>query len=173
MIVARAGRGRETVLADLCLILFMVTASALSHAHDGPEGAAAGKLEASPQSQPLALYRAEEGAPPLREWLEFQAPDPRQQLTIVAQYRPGEQARALALAGELSAHAGAAGAGARVFGLPGAGGPGGTPGPGARIVVEPGAGGTVATLAYDAPDPVLARGLQGRGRTHPVPETSP
>ena len=148
MIVARAGSGWQTVLADLCLILFMITASALSQAEDAP---AVPHVTASPKSEPLALYRVEEGAPPLREWLEFQAPDPRQQLTIVAQYRPGrqQQAMAMAMATSLAAQAGEGGVSA-------------------RILVEPGAGGTVATLAYDAPDPVLARGLLASGEMKPV-----
>lgn len=151
MIVARAGSGWQTVLADLCLILFMITASALSHVSDSP---VVPHVTPSQQSEPLALYRVEEGAPPLLEWLELQAPDPRQQLTIVAQYRPGQQQQAMAMATSLAAQAGEGGVSA-------------------RILVEPGAGGTLATLAYDAPDPVLARGLLASGDTKPVSRNAP
>lgn len=151
MIVARAGSGWQTVLADLCLILFMITASALSHANDGPDRP---NITASQKAEPLALYRVEEGAPPLREWLEFQTPDPRQQLTILAQYRPGQQQQALAMATSLAGEAGVAGVNA-------------------RILVEPGADGTVATLAYDAPDPVLAQGLLVSGEMKPASRNAP
>ena len=79
----RVGSGWQYVLADLCLILFMVTAATLSQAEHGGQGAAV-----SPQGEPLAFYHAEPGAPPLEQWLRDQSADPRQQLTIVAQYAP-------------------------------------------------------------------------------------
>lgn len=140
MISARAGTGWQTVLADLSIILFMVTASALSQAPDGPvpAPAARGASPISPQGEPLALYRAEPGAPPLREWLSGQAVDPRQQLTIIAHYRPGTQSEAVSRASALAGEAGQAGARA-------------------RIVVEPGEGGVTASLAYDLPEAGLAR----------------
>lgn len=141
----RAGTGWQYLLADLSLILFIVTAAALSRTSDGPAAAL------SPQGEPLAFYRADDGAPPLGQWLRDQSPDPRQQLTIVAQYAPGRQVEALDRAGALAREAGAAGTRA-------------------RIVVEPGAGGTTASLAFDAPqaaslaqDLPLARGLQKAG----------
>ena len=99
-------------------------------------------LERSPLRDPghyekLLAYRD--------EWLEFQSPDARQQLTIVAQYRPGGQAAAIAMAEKLAREARAAGAQA-------------------RIVVEPGEGGITATLAYDVPSATLARGLHQAGQ---------
>lgn len=123
----RAGTGWQYLLADLSLILFIVTAAALSRTSDGPATA-----PLSPQGEPLAFYRADAGAPPLGQWLREQPPDPRQQLTIVAQYAPGRQIEALGRAEALAREAGAAGSQA-------------------RIVVEPGAGGTTASLAFDAP----------------------
>jgi len=146
--IVRAGSGWQTVLADLSLILFMVTAAALSQAEADGRAAKRHAQRAvtpiSPQGEPLAVYRAGEGAPPLAQWLAGQSPDARQQVTIVAQYPPGGQAGALAEAGTLAEQAGAAGARA-------------------RIVIEPGTAGAVVSLAYDDPRATLARGLQGDG----------
>lgn len=153
MIVARAGSGWQTVMADLCLILFMVTSAALAaqrglSEHREPQAAP----QPAPRAEPLALYRAGPGAPRLDEWLANQAPDPRQHLTVVAHYRPGGEGEALALAARLLAEAGPRAASA-------------------RIVVEPGEDGTVAMLAYD--DPVLARALQNRAAGPTAPEPAP
>jgi hypothetical protein len=133
----RAGSGWQYVLADLSLILFMVTAAALAQAQDsrGPGRAAPARTPGqplSPQAEPLAVYRAGPDAPPLALWLRQQSADPRQQLTIVARYRPGEQARALRAAETLARDAGKAGLTA-------------------RLVVEPGTGDTTAALAFDTP----------------------
>ena len=143
--IARAGSGWQYLLADLSLILFMITAAVLSQTDDTPK-AASRPRQATPLSQqgePTAFYRAEDGAPPLGRWLNEQSTDARQQLTIVAQYVPGELDAALRQADALARDAGAAGSRA-------------------RIVVEPGTGGTTATLAYDMP-PQLARNLQKAG----------
>lgn len=145
MISVRAGTGWQTTLADLAIILFLVTAAALSQSEAAPAPAAPQAVEPSPQSQPLALYRAEAGAPPLREWLDAQSPDVRQQLTIVAQFAPGRQADALAKAEALAQEAGETGTRA-------------------RIVIEPGTGGTIASLAYDDPKSTMARPLQEAAR---------
>lgn len=158
--IARTGSGWQYILADLSLILFMVTAAALASADDAPAAKPAAAMKhpnvtegaqpLSPQGQPLALYRAAPGAPPLGQWLRDQSADTRQQLTIVAQYGPGAQAEALGQAEALAQQAGAAGTRA-------------------RIVVEPGQGGTTAALAFDAPvangfDAAVARKLQEPGR---------
>ena len=123
--IARTGSGWQYALADLSLILFMVTAAALSQA--GAKDAA----QPSRQGEMLAVWAAAPGAPPLADWLAMQAPDSRQQLTIVARYTAGDQSRALAQASALAASAGVAGHRA-------------------RIVIEPGDGGVTAALAYDA-----------------------
>ena len=141
--IARAGSGWQTLLADLSIILFMVTAAALSQTGEGAHGALA---QASPRAEPLAVWRAGAGAPRLANWLAGQSSDSRQQLSIVAHYLPetgrGGQQAALAEASVLLADAGATGKLA-------------------RLVVEPGAGGVVATLAYDQSGSGLARSLQG------------
>lgn len=141
----RAGTGWQYLLADLSLILFMVTAAALAQSIDDPGKSGVAAL--SPTSEPVAFYRAGAGAPPLDEWLQSQSVDARQQLTIIAHYAPGKQAEALAQADTLSRQAGEAGTRA-------------------RIVIEPGNGGTTATLAYDVPQAPVAQGLQGDGQSH-------
>ena len=59
MIVARAGSGWQTVMADLCLILFMVTSAALAaqrglSEYREPQAAP----QPAPRAEPLAVYRA-------------------------------------------------------------------------------------------------------------------
>jgi hypothetical protein len=125
MIAGRQGSW-QTLIADLALILFMVTVAAM---HRGSTRAEADPL---PQrGEPLAFYRPAEGAPPLRQWLDAQAPDERQALTIVSRYAPGQAAAAASAAVALAAEAGEAGGEA-------------------RIVIEPSdRSEIVATLAFD------------------------
>lgn len=145
--IARAGTGWQAMLADLSLILFMVTAAALAKRPGTPPApppppapATSEVAQASERSQPLAIWIAGPGAPRLGEWLASQAADARQQVTITAKYVPGGQAGAIAEASRLVAEAGAAGVSA-------------------RIVIEPGEGPLRAELAYDVP-PQVARSLQ-------------
>ena len=121
----RAGVGWQYALADLSLILFMVCAAALSReqkAHAGwrpPAGTAqsaapprppgpalpgpalpgqAGSVQAVALAEPVAIWRAGPGMPTLEQWLASQAIDPRQRLTIVAQYANGRARMAFARA---------------------------------------------------------------------------
>jgi len=114
------GSGWQTVLADLSLILFMVCASALSTAVPRSERDGAQPLT---PPEPLALYRADPGAPPLALWLREQAADPRQRLTIVAFYTGAGRAAAAAEAESLARSAEAAGFVPRVTVEPGAAAP--------------------------------------------------
>jgi hypothetical protein len=150
--IVRAGTGWQYLLADLSLILFMVTAAAMAQSVDDPKAATTTTI--SPKGEPIALYRVAAGAPPLGEWLHDQSPDARQQLTIVAQYVPGGQAEALSKAQALAEEAGEAGTKA-------------------RIVVEPGAGGTIASLAYDVPEASMARDLRGSKQSNSLPKDKP
>jgi len=122
--------GWQTSLADLSLILFMLCAAAL---HDRP-AAPKSEIRASPRSEPLAVYDAAPDAPRLAEWLDQQAADPRQQLTITTRYgsQPGAREAALREAARLLAEAGETGRSA-------------------RVVIEPGAGPARVALAYDMP----------------------
>lgn len=150
--IARAGTGWQTLFADLSIILFMVTAAALSRT--GGEGAAAGTAgkgvpaDPSPRSDPVAVYRTMPGAPPLGAWLAAQPADPRQMLTIVSSYRPGGEQAAIASAAQLARSASDRGMAS-------------------RIVVEPGAGDSTAMLAFDRPAQTLARSLRPGPRDLP------
>jgi hypothetical protein len=140
----RAGVGWQYALADLSLILFLVTAAALARQPVAPPPAAppAEKPEAVALADPVAVWRAGPGAPSLDEWLAGQAIDPRQRLTIVARYADGRAQEAFARA---------EGVIRKVRKLP----------PSTRTVVEPaGADDLSATLTWDGADPALARPLQ-------------
>lgn len=110
MMAATRRLGWQTTIADLALILFMVTAAAMAEKPDRAEGGASLPLEA----EPLALYRPVGGAPPLAEWLATQPRDGRQHLSILARHRPGEAAAAAATALALAEQARAAGREPRV-----------------------------------------------------------
>jgi hypothetical protein len=161
--IARAGSGWQTVLADLSLILFMTTAATLAATPDDETAGQARTVRTgqapSPASEPVAIYRPAAGAPPLSQWLAEQSPDARQRLTIVGHYAPGGQAELLSRIAALANEAGT-----RLQGV--------------RIVAEPGTPDLVATLAYDAPPaplaaPPVARGLQGGASNPSGPETRP
>lgn len=137
----RGSIGWQTALADLSLILFMITAAAVSRqpagarTHEGDnKGAATAGAAPSPQAEPLAVYVDAPGAPPLAEWLAQQRLDPRQQLTISARYdaEPGAQERAIAAAARLVQQAGKTGRAA-------------------RVVIEPGEGAARVVVAFDSP----------------------
>ena len=124
--IARMGSGWQTVLADLSLILFMITAGAVSDAkHLPPEvpvKALAIPAAIQAMGEPVAVWSAAPGMPPLKDWLARTATDPRLRLTILTS-SVGAQA-ALDLA-KVSGRA-------------------------ARVVIEPGMqGAPLATLTYD------------------------
>lgn len=128
--IVRAGTGWQTLMADLSIILFMVTAAALSQAGPGKAAQATTAPAPSQRGEPIAVYRTGAGAPPLGEWLDTLPRDERQMLTVVSTYTPGKQADALTRAAALAQDAD------RRHVL-------------TRVVVEPGAGDATATLAYD------------------------
>jgi len=133
--IARGGGGWQTILADLALILFMVSVSATGGSAPAvPEPAPEPAQAAILQAEPGAIYRSAEGGPTLGQWLAGQPADPRQRLTVVARYADGQgqavSTAALAWARDADA----------------AGRP-------ARIVLEPGAADDLlAVLAFDAAD---------------------
>lgn len=144
--ITRMGSGWQTLMADLSIILFMITAAALSQ--QGPDAAAKPAQTPSRRSEPVAVYRVGPDAPPLGEWLASQPRDPRQMLTVVSTYAPGRQGPALDLAAKLALEAAAVGLAA-------------------RVVIEPGAGEATATLGYDSNAPGLARSLHREGEQNP------
>lgn len=135
--IARAGSGWQTVLADLSLILFMVMAAAVDDAPIRPVAAVTPIASPPPAplappalGEPVAVWRGST-ADELARWLAAQPADPRQRLTIVAP--PGAAPAALDLA--------------RRAGRP------------ARVLIEPeGQGAPYAALTYDQ-SAALARGL--------------
>ncbi|MET0193582.1 MAG: hypothetical protein ABW200_09470 [Hyphomicrobiaceae bacterium] len=138
----RVGTGWQTIIADLSMILFMLTASAV--ARQGPKAQAApaspaassASIQPGARSAPVAVWIAGQGAPPLKEWLAQQPRDSRQQVTITASYAPGALDEALGQAQALAREAGDA-----------------------RVVVEPGAPGVRVEIGYDAPEARLQRSL--------------
>lgn len=147
--ISRLSFGWQTTMADLAMILFMVTAAGIHAQQQQKQRAEQASLSSlSTLGEPLAVYRAHEGAPPLGEWLAEQAPDKRQYLTIVARYRPGNAEGAAREAVDLAQQAGAAGVSA-------------------RIVLEPGEGSELlATLAFDRPEDTVARPLQSASQDY-------
>ena len=129
--IARAGSGWQTVLADLSLILFIVTAAAVQDAPTVLPVHTAAPTAPPALADPVAVWRGAD-AGDLARWLKTQPADPRQRLTIVAP--TGGAALALDMAR-------------------GAGRP-------ARVVIEPDGQGTpYATLTYDQ-SAGLAQALQ-------------
>lgn len=121
---ARGGHGWQLILADLALILFLLTLSALPAA----EAETSRKLsvraarersetdETGPDIAPAqALFRPVAGGPALGAWLAAQAPDPRATLTIFVTHTPGGEANAWARAETLAGEARAAGARVRTI----------------------------------------------------------
>lgn len=103
------------ILADLALILFLITLTGLgedeSEADPGVMAAARGgsrQVVAEAVVAPAqALYRPVAGGPSLEEWLAGQPNDPRATLTIFAHYTPGKEAAAWAEASALARQAAA------------------------------------------------------------------
>ncbi|MCM0000950.1 MAG: hypothetical protein NBV68_16360 [Erythrobacter sp.] len=122
----RVGHGWQLILADLALILFLLTLSALPTAEaEAGRHLAARAVQEKTTRESLrpkgeiaaahALFRPVAGGPSLGEWLETQTPDPRATLTIFAVHPPGEEAAAWARAGALAAEARARGARVRTI----------------------------------------------------------
>lgn len=92
--IALGGNGWLTTLADLSLILFMVTAAALSQAT--PAGAARPQDQAASlvMAEPVAIFRPDGDPNALHDWLTSQPADPRQRLTILIRYPDGGESAA-------------------------------------------------------------------------------
>ena len=131
--IARAGSGWQTVLADLSLILFMITSAAVSKTapHSAPPPLPPPPPVLPALGSPVAVWSAAPGGPDLAAWLAQNAADQRLRLTIVA---PPAAAQAALALGAASGRA-------------------------ARVLIEPGMqGAPIATLTYDQAG--LARGLR-------------
>lgn len=105
----RAGMyGWQLILADLALILFLLTLSALANEEaekERREGAQEG-MPRDPQMSPSqALFRPDPLGPTLAEWLEQRPHDPRATLTVFAQYAKDDRASVWERANSLAANA--------------------------------------------------------------------
>ncbi len=119
--IVRAGTGWQYALADLSLILFLATASALSRAGDGTHRQAAPVLPvaAVSESEPVAVWSAGSNAPPLGTWLGQVAQDPRLEVRIVVRFTGDSRSAAMAQAVQLAESGGPRARQARIFVEPG------------------------------------------------------
>lgn len=138
--IVRAGTGWQYALADLSLILFLTTASALAQAGGAKKSLPVPDLPPSPpiaaaiDSEPVAVWSAASGAPELADWLNREGADPRLEVQVVVRYANGRRAAALAQAVQLAET-------------------GGARAKAARILVEPGLqAGAVVALSYASED---------------------
>lgn len=114
----REGTGWQLILADLALILFLLTLSALPAA-EAESGRKLADSEASEKdarraaateiAAAQALFRPVADGPSLTEWLANQPRDPRATLTVFVRYQSGGEAAAWELAQLLAREAEAGG----------------------------------------------------------------
>lgn len=146
------GHGWAITLADLAIILFMLTAADLANSESTAKPVRAAS-SAVATAEPIAVYRPGNGAPPLADWLATQPDDPRQQLTILVRHAgrgaDASIAQGLALAGEADAV-----------------------GRHARLIVEHSDRTEIAaTIAYDSDPASVARKLLQAEQRNSTPET--
>lgn len=115
---SRGGNGWQLILADLALILFLLTLSALPAAEAESEARLAENAARADTALAIlrpevasaqALFRVVPGGPSLGAWLASQSPDPRATLTIFATHSKGGEAAAWARAQALADEARAGG----------------------------------------------------------------
>ncbi len=122
----RSTGGWQLILADLALILFLVTLSALpaAEARSGRKLADSAASEKDTRGRTgtrseiaasQALFRAVSGGPSLPEWLASQPRDSRMTLTVFARYRPGGAAAAWVAAQSLADAAAGSGVAVRTI----------------------------------------------------------
>lgn len=145
----RDANGWQLILADLSLILFLVTVAALAEQTgeaDAEELAGDARRETQSENEitggrpaatiapAQALYRQARGGPTIGQWLAQQPIDPRATLSVIATYRAGAEQEVWVDAQALADQARTA-SGVKV-----------------RIVIQPGEDRDLyASLAYDAP----------------------
>ncbi|MEE4288750.1 MAG: hypothetical protein V2J14_05220 [Erythrobacter sp.] len=126
----RGSNGWQLILADLALLLFLVSASVLTtqerteQEQSAQERTARREQEGEAQAPggegiALAVYRSgpdlPPGSPGLDQWLALQQPDPRATLTITATHAAGDETRAWREARSLAQSAQAQGVRVRVM----------------------------------------------------------
>jgi hypothetical protein len=107
--IVRHAQSWQLILADLALILFLVTLSALAveEGHDGEAPEAEAPEAETPQiAAAQALFRLDPRGPSLSQWLAERPADGRATLTVFARFAASERAQiwrdAEALASEAS-----------------------------------------------------------------------
>lgn len=94
------GTNWQLMLADLSIVLFLTTFSALTQSHGQKPPAKPGITAVA---EPVALWRAGSGPPSLGEWLKGQALDARMRVNVHGGYRAGRRDAVLAEATSLAA----------------------------------------------------------------------
>lgn len=107
--------GWQFILADLALILFLLTLTALPIDADPGAAAERGARPDDVIAPAQALYRPVPGGPGLARWLADQPHDPRATVTIFARHAPGGERAAWDGAAELAREAGASGLAVRTI----------------------------------------------------------
>lgn len=105
--MAPGGRNWHIILADLALILFVLTLSALTGTLPEEETQIQDRedVQRAQFGPAQALFRAVPAGPTLGAWLDSQPRDPRATLTIHVRYETGEAERGWQLAHAMSQEA--------------------------------------------------------------------
>ncbi|MBF9151980.1 hypothetical protein [Novosphingobium jiangmenense] len=118
--IVRAGTGWQYALADLSLILFLATASALSQTGGKTKVAPPPPpIAAATESEPVAVWSTGSEAPPLRTWLGQFGQDPRLEVRVIVRYVGDTRLAALAQAVQLAESGGPRARHARILVEPG------------------------------------------------------
>lgn len=103
------GTNWQLMLADLSIVLFLTTFSAMAQGSAKPAKpapAAHAKVEAPAPpavAEPVALWRSGGGAPPLGEWLKGQPIDGRMKINVHGAYSAGHREAVLSEATQVTA----------------------------------------------------------------------
>ncbi len=117
--ISRATTGWQTITADLALILFLITAQAVTDHADRPAPVNNERFPTTESTSALAVHYPARGED-INDWLRDTMIDRRQVATISIEYGPGARASALAEGDRLLGQAETAGVGARLMVVPGA-----------------------------------------------------
>ncbi len=139
--IGTSNTGWLTTLADLSIILFMMTAADLSNAQID-RNRNLETIKAVVTAEPVAIYRPEPGVMPFGEWLATQPADNRQRVTVLVRHTGTDDEKRLIAEGlKLAAPAEQAGKSPRL------------------IVEQAERADVVAMLTYDAEPEPVARNL--------------
>ena len=123
-ILNRSGPSWQVILADLALILFLLTLAALPAAEADLGQKLADREARAKEARALinpeiaaaqALFRPVAGGPTMAEWLAAQPHDPRATLTVFVRHQPGDEAAAWATAQTLAGAAQTSGVAVRTI----------------------------------------------------------